>query len=247
MIKTLIIEDEHHNQEVLKKLLNRYHADIDIIGMADDVDSALENIKNNRPQLIFLDIELKLQSAFDLLDKIDCSNIFIIFTTAFQQYALKAIKYAAIDYLLKPIDIDELSEALETVRNKIASSVNNYSQIETLLTNLKKPNTRLAVPTVEGYDFIPIDDILYCEADGGYSTFFTKSGRKVVSSKSLKYYENVIESEILFRVSKSYIINTSYIKKYIKGKAPYIVMDNGESISVSQYTKSTLLDLIKSR
>jgi len=245
MLKALIVEDEHHNQEVLRKLLGRYHSDINIVGMAEDVEGAVLAIQNTKPDLIFLDIELKMKSAFDLLNRVDCSGIDIIFTTAFEQYALKAIKYAAIDYLLKPIDIDELSDALQTVRLKIMDKVDNYVQIQTLLANLKQPNTRLAIPTIEGFDFIPIEDILYCQADGSYSVFLTKVGKKIVSSKSLKYYENLVISEQLFRVSKSYIINLNYVKKFVKGKAPYIVMDNEVSISVSPYTKSALLELIK--
>ena len=245
MLRALIVEDEHHNQEVLRKLLERYHNDIQIVGMAEDVEEAILAIEKNKPDLIFLDIELKMKSAFDLLNRVDCTGIDIIFTTAFEQYAIKAIKYAAIDYLLKPIDIDELSEALKTVRNKVMNKVDNYVQIQTLLANLKQPNTRLTIPTVEGYDFIPIVDILYCQADGSYSVFLTKSGKKIVSSKSLKYYENLVISEQLFRVSKSYIINLNYVKKFVKGKSPYIVMDNEVSISVSPYTKSALLDLIK--
>ena len=245
MLKALIVEDEHHNQEVLRKLLGRYHSDVSIVGMAEDVEEAVLAIQNTKPDLIFLDIELKMKSAFDLLNRVDCSGIDIIFTTAFEQYALKAIKYAAIDYLLKPIDIDELSDALQTVRLKIMDKVDNYVQIQTLLANLKQPNTRLAIPTIEGFDFIPIEDILYCQADGSYSVFLTKEGKKIVSSKSLKYYENLVISEQLFRVSKSYIINLNYVKKFVKGKAPYIVMDNEVSISVSPYTKSALLELIK--
>jgi len=213
--------------------------------MVEDVEEAVLAIQNIKPDLIFLDIELKMKSAFDLLNRVDCSGIDIIFTTAFEQYALKAIKYAAIDYLLKPIDIDELSEALQAVRLKIMSKVGNYVQIQTLLANLKQPNTRLAIPTIEGFDFIPIEDILYCQADGSYSVFLTKKGKKIVSSKSLKYYENLVISEQLFRVSKSYIINLNYVKKFVKGRSPYIVMDNEVSISVSPYTKSALLELIK--
>jgi len=247
MIKTIIVEDEHHSQQVLKKLLNRFHSDIEVLAIVDDVETARIAVEKIKPDLIFLDIELKMKSAFDLLNQIDTSGMKIVFTTAFEQYAIRAIRYSAVDYLLKPIDIDELSEAMTSVRNKIKSNFNSSSQIETLLGNIKHKNSRLAIPTVEGFDFIAIEDVFYCQADGGYSIFVTSNKGKIVSSKPLKYYESLLNGSDLFRVSKSFIINVNYVSKFIKGKSPYIIMLNGLEVSVSPTSKLALLDLMQNK
>lgn len=245
MIKTIIVEDEPHSQNVLEKLLNKFHPEIQVIEKVDNVDDGITAIQNLKPKLIFLDIELKLKSAFDLLENIDCSNLQIIFTTAFEQYAIKAIRYAAVDYLLKPIDIEELSVAVKRVQGRIEKNSNSLNHIQTVLKNLQNPNSRIAIPTIEGFDFIPTDEILFCQADGGYSIFNLINEKQIISSKPLKYYEGIVDPACMLRISKSYMINVSQIKKYIKGKTPYVILLNGKSIDVSPSQKGRLLEMMK--
>ncbi len=245
MIKAIIVEDEPHSQELIEKLINRFHPSIKILDKADNVESAALAIESKKPNLIFLDIELKLKSAFDLLEMVDCSDIQIIFTTAFEQYAIKAIRYAAVDYLLKPIDIDELNDAIGRAAKKIEKNSNSLNHIETIIKNLQNPNSRIAIPTIEGFDFIPTEDIVYCQADGGYSIFNLKSNKQIVSSKPLIYYERIVDPTCLLRVSKSYMINISCIKKYVKGKTPYVILANNKSIDISPAQKNRLLELLK--
>ncbi len=242
MINAIIIEDEPRGQEVIIELLRQFQPSVNVLAVINNADDAVKAIAQLKPDMIFLDIELKLKSAFDVLDSVDCSNLHIIFTTAFEKYAIRAIKYAALDYLLKPIDIEELDQAIKKAQERINKKENNFEHIQTILSNLKKPNSRIAIPTVEGYDFIAIDQIMYCQADSGYSIFILKNSKKLVSSKPLKYYQNIVDQNILFRVSKSHLVNLAFIKKYVKGKTPYVILTNDESINVSINTKNTLLD-----
>lgn len=247
MINAIIVEDEPKGQEVIVELLRQFQSGINIIKVIDNAEDATKAINELNPDILFLDIELKLKSAFDILDSVDCSSIQIIFTTAFEKYAIRAIKYAALDYLLKPIDIDELDQAIKKAEERISKKESNFEHIQTILSNLKKPNSRIAIPTIEGYDFIAIDQITHCQADSGYSIFYLKNSKKIVSSKPLKYYQNIVDQNILFRVSKSHLVNLAFIKKYVKGKSPYIILTNDQSINVSINTKNTLLEKLHNK
>jgi len=216
---------------------------VNIVAEAGDANKGIEAILQAKPDLVFLDIEMPYGSAFDMLDKLYPVNFEIIFVTAFNSYMLKAFKYSALDYLLKPVNIEELITAV----NKAADKVNfkNFNkQIFNLLENLKKaqPSTsRLAIPSQGGLAFIQVDDIIRCQAEGGYTFFFTKTREKVVSVKNIKEYEELLPDSVFFRIHNSHLINLNYIRKYHKGRGGYVEMEDGFMIEVATRRKDEFL------
>ncbi len=243
MMRTLLIDDEPKNIRILKKLLEDYCPGIDVIGDAGDARSAYTLIKETNPDLVFLDIEIPYGNAFDLLDKLVPVNFGIIFITAFDGYTLKAFKYSAIDYLLKPVDIEELKAAVK----KASSQVNNRNfnqQLGNLLNNLRTNQLalqKIAVPSMEGIVFMNVEEIIRCEANGSYTIIYAVGTEKIVASKSIKEYEDMLPPGIFCRIHNSHIINLNRIKKYHKGRGGYVIMDDGSTIEVASRRKDDFL------
>ena len=235
-MNAIIVEDEKHNRETLKNLLEEFCEGVNVIAMAASVSEAVEKIRANRPEVVFLDIELQAGTGFDVLNALNDLNFDVIFTTAFEQYALRAIKYSSIDYLLKPIDLEELQEAVKNARAKKDREA-YHKQLELLLNNLDKPkeaNNNICLYTSDGIEFIKIRDILYCEAAGSYTTFVLIGNKKIVVSKNLKEYENLLPEEIFMRVHNSFLINLHEVRKFVKSEGGHIIMNNDAMISISQ-------------
>ena len=246
MIRTIIVEDEPKNLKILQKLITEYCPEIDLIGSAPNVDSAYELIMKENPDLLVLDIELIFGNAFDLLDKLKPLRFEVIFVTAYGDYALKALKYSALDYLLKPINIEELKQAVQkAVERNNLKDIND--KLNNLLYNLHKPQeklTRLAIPTADGLVFIPFNDIIQLQASGGYTFVFTDKN-KIVASKNIKEYEEMLPESIFCRVHHSHIINLNAVKNYQKGRGGYVVMTDGTRIEVATRRKDYLLQKLK--
>lgn len=243
MIRALLIDDEPKNNRILKLMLEEFCPQVQIEGQADNAEDGIKLIKEMEPDLVFLDIEMPYGSGFDLLDKLKPVRFEIIFITAFNNYSLKAIKYSALDYLLKPVNIDELIAAVAKASEKVESR-NVNARIENLLYNLKKPQQglqKIALPSKEGYVFIALSDIIRCESKSGYTTFFIKDMEKIVSSKNIKEYEPLVTDDIFFRVHNSHIINLNFVKKYHKGRGGYIEMEDGTLIEVATRRKDELM------
>jgi len=243
MIKTLIVDDEEKSRITLKNLIAMYCPDISIINMCDSVDSAYFSIQNEMPDLVFLDIEMPFQNGFKLLEKIDNPSFNVIFTTAYDHYAIKAIKYSALDYLLKPIDSDELVNAINKISAKQVVASPKKQNIEMLLSNLKTKgnNAIIAVPTFEGLQMINANDIIRCVADENYTHIFLKNKSKLTISRILKEYEELLSDFNFFRVHNSCLINLSHVVKYIKGDGGYVVMTDDSIVEVSRRKKTDLL------
>ena len=240
-LKTIIVEDEARGRNALKAMLNPI-LDVKFMGEAANVDEAIKLIDLSEPDLVLLDIEMPFKNGFDLLAAIPNRKFDVIFTTAYDSYAIKAFKFSAIDYLLKPIDPEDLKSAIEKTIAKRQNNIHQPQlQINNLLENLKsinKQNFKLSLPTFEGSLFIPIDDIIRCESDANYTRFHIKNEPKpVMVSKTLKEYDELLTDYGFCRVHHSHLINLKFIKKYIKGEGGIVVMLDGAEVEVSRRKK----------
>jgi len=243
MIESIIVDDEPKNIHVLKKMLNEFCDEVDVVAEARDAQQAIALIQQHSPGLVFLDIEMPFGNAFDILDKLMPVNFEVIFITAFNEYALKAFKYSALDYLLKPININELKIAVGKATSSI-NSKNIGSQLKNLLDNLQNKNEalrKIAFPSKEGLVFIPMGDIIRCEASGSYTNIFIKGKEKIISSKSVKEYEEMLPEAVFFRIHHSHIINLTEIKKYHRGRGGHVEMSDGAFIDVAVRRKEEFL------
>lgn len=243
MIRALLIDDEPKNNRILKLMLEEFCPQVVVKGQADNVEEGEILIEKEEPDLIFLDIEMPFGSGFDLLDKVKSVIFEVIFITAFNNYSLKAIKYSALDYLLKPVNIDELIQAVNKASERIANR-NTNTRIENLLFNLRRTQSgmqKLALPSKEGYLFVALPDIIRCESKGGYTIFHVKGMDKVISSKGIKEYEPLMADDMFFRIHNSHIINLNHIKKYHRGRGGFVEMEDGTMLEVASRRKEELM------
>jgi two-component system LytT family response regulator len=241
MIKSLIVDDEKNSRELLKNLLEKNcPLDIEIVGLAENIDKAEAIVRSQNPQLIFLDIELSGNTGFDLLEKIQDLKFDVIFTTAFDHYALRAIKYSALDYLLKPIDLDELKLAIEKIKAK-QNKETSLNQLQLLLQNFKQPDNNLnkiSLPTIHGHEIIYLKDIIRLESEDHYTTFFTIHNKKYMVSSTLRHYEEMLPQDKFFRLHNSHIINTDHVSRITK--EGFVMMVDGSTVEVSRRKKDLL-------
>jgi len=243
-MKAIIIDDEKKAQEVLAKMLNKYCDEIDIIAVADGVTTGLEAIRTHQPNLIFLDIQMDDGTGFDLLNKLTKQNFHLVFTTAFDAFALKGFKYSAMDYLLKPIDPDEL---INTVDRCLSAPSKNSVQQSALLQEYMKTKTfnKIALPEIDGINYVEVKQIIRCEADINYTIFYMVEGKKIVVAKTLKTYHESLCNEQFIRIHKSHIINLTYVVKYFKGDGGEIEMSDGSILPVARKMKNLLLKALE--
>ena len=242
MINAIIIDDEKKCVSLLSKTIEKTLPEITICGVANNAEDGIRLIKQFEPELVFLDIEMPQMTGFDMLASLDEINFDVIFTTAYNQYAIKAIRFSALDYLLKPVDEEELKQAIARFKQKL--KVNKNEQINQLFDNLKQLNksySKISVSTSEGVIFIAISDILYCEATGSYTQFYLKNNEKLLTSKTLKDYEEMLDGHQFFRIHHSYLINLNEIKRYIRGEGGTVIMSNGNEVLVSRRKKEEFI------
>ena len=245
MISTVVIEDEGHSRKMLVEMLHENCMQINVVGEAESVKTGLAAIAEQRPQLVFLDIELKSETSFQILEQVPKINFELIFTTAFDHYALNAIKICAIDYLLKPIDLNELRVVVAKAEKRI-NRVYLNKNLEVLLTNIKTRSQyshRIALSAPEGLVFVNVSDIIYCESDGPYTKFIFKHADKIVTSIHLKEYEDLLSGYDFFRIHKSSLVNLQEIQKYIRGDGGQLIMSNGVILSLSKQCKEDFLHI----
>lgn len=250
-IKALIVDDEFQSRNLLSNLLHQYFPDIKLVGEASTVEKALHEIEIHRPDMVFLDIQMNGETGFDLLNRLPDIHFDFIFTTAFDSYAIKAFRFNAIDYLLKPIVPEELIEAVNKVKRKTASVLNaSKGQLEQLyqdMLNPQKIHDKIAIPTMEGYLVIPVNDIVYCQASSNYTEFHLVNKRRILSSYTLKQYDEILTKQSFFRAHRSFLINLAHIKMYRKGEGGEIVMSNDHEIELSRTHKDEFLHLLNIR
>lgn len=218
MIRAVVIDDEKPSREVICNYLAEYCSEIEVVATAGSVKTAYKTIKKHAPDLIFLDIELGDGRGFDLLGMFEKSDFRIVFVTAYSEHAVKAFRFSAVDYLLKPVKIDELIEAVGKVKNLNGTSLNSQN-MSALLKNFNTPAQALptlVIPHIKGFEVLKISDIIMCKADGYCTNFFLINNRKIVSSKNLKQYEELLSEYNFIRVHHSYIVNLNHVCSYTK-------------------------------
>lgn len=242
MISAIIVDDEPYSCEALASLLEKYCPEVKVIDICYSGMDALKSISEYHPQIVFLDIELPQMNGFELLERLPSIDFELIFTTSYDQYAIKAIRWSALDYLLKPIDREELQRA---VQKAVHSKKHPLPlQIEMLLQKLNQPSpavNKIAIPTLEGLHMVLVDSIVFCESDSNYTKFILKNDKKIIASKSLKEVEEMLEDHTFARVHHSFLVNLNEVEKYIKGDGGYLMMSNGATVDVSRSRKEILL------
>lgn len=244
-MKAIIVDDEQRGRESLQKLLEMYCKHVEVVAMASNVEEAHQLIVSHKPHVVFLDIEMPGGHGFMLLDKFQERSFKVIMTTAFEDYAIKAIKHHAFDYLLKPIDIDELVFAIDTAKKDLDKEMPSPSIEPGALTPQRLTlSGRIALPVKDGIFYLVVSDLVRIESDGGYSTFFAKDGAKYLVAKNLKDYEDILPEKSFFRVHKSHLINMDKVKKYIRTDGNFIEMEDGSVVEIARRKKDEFLQLM---
>lgn len=239
-IRALIVDDESNSRLTLKNMLLNFCQGVDVVGLAASVKEAYQLASTLQPDVVFLDIEMPKENGFQLLEYYEEVPFEVVFTTAYDQYAVKAFRFSAVDYLLKPIDLKELRDAIVKIAKKNVKQRKQH--FETLQHNISKKIQKIALPTLEGFIFIDIEDIFYCEASNNYTVFHSEKNGRIIVSKTLKEYDELLSSYNFFRVNRSFLINMAYIKEYKKARTPIILMKNGASIALSTTRRKDFLD-----
>lgn len=246
MLKAIIVDDELHCSESLETLLKRYCPEVEVVSICNSGAKALKEIQSLNPQLVFLDIEMPHMNGFELIEKLPVINFDLVFTTSYDQYAIKAIKLSALDYLLKPVDREELKKAVHKVLQKQQPPL--PQQLEILLQKMHQPvnpHLKIAIPTMEGLQMIQIDSIISCTSDSNYTNFHLKNKQKLTASRTLKETEELLEGRSFVRVHNSYLVNLNEIQKYVKGEGGYLIMSDGTHVDVSRSRKEMLLQKLQ--
>ncbi|MEO8149066.1 MAG: LytTR family DNA-binding domain-containing protein [Bacteroidia bacterium] len=247
MHSTIIVDDEPDQQDILSTMLERNFPEYNVSRRCNSVMEALEYIPKVKPELVFLDVMMPPKTGFDLLNELKEINFEVVFCTSYEEYALRALKMSAVDFLLKPFGPDDLKIALEKFEEKILLK-KNLQHIEALLHNINNNTTgkaKIALPTLSGFVFAEVDDIVHCVSDNVYTTFYFTNKTKQMVSRGMKECEELLNSYNFFRVHTSHLINLSYIKEYIKGDGGQVKMVDGSMIDVSRRRKEEFLSALK--
>ena len=245
MIKAIIIDDEVHCLDTLSILLQEYCTDVRVLQQCKSGDEGLLAINTHHPDLVFLDVEMPGMNGFDLLEKFKEIPFSVIFTTGYDEYAIRAIHISALDYLLKPIAPSDLTAAVKKLNTRRKRPT--HEQFGILLDKMNNPLNgiaKIAIPTFDGFELVAAESIIACKADDNYTHFYTRNAREIVACRTLKQVEEILESFPYFlRVHHSYLVNLNEVVKYIRGEGGYLVMSDGRSVNVSRSRKESLLRL----
>lgn len=245
MIRAIIIDDEESGVQLLSKLIRKRHPEITLLEPAFDMEEAIQAIDRHKPDLLFLDIRLGTDNGFDVLEKTVFKDYHVIFVTAYGQYALKAIKKAALDYLLKPIDMEDLERAITRFKNaQKPAGIAQLQAIKTVFDDQKRYQ-KLVIPTKDGFEFVNKADVLYAIADENYTSIHLATKRSRFASKNLGYFEQLLSPPSFFRIHKSHLINLSEVAQYEHGNGGFVKMSDGKRLEVSRRKKKELLSLLE--
>jgi two-component system, LytTR family, response regulator len=244
MLTAIIIDDEQKGRIALRQKLQDYCATVQLTGEAENGEEGIKLIEKNKPDIVFLDIEMPRMDGFEMLHRLPEKKFHLIFTTAYDQYAIKAFKVAAFDYLLKPVDIEELKSAISKIHTLSPNITEKKLAVLEHSLDGKNVFSKIAIPTLDGLLFFNIRDIIHLEANSNYTIIYFKDHPKLTASKTLKDFEELLPSNIFFRTHHSHIINLSYIKRYLKGDGGQIEMQNGNFVDVARRKKDEFLKII---
>ncbi len=239
LLKAILVEDEETSREILRNYVAKYCPKVTIVGEASSVDEALTLIRNNDLDLVFLDVEMPHGNAFDLLEQVGDRTFETVFVTAYNHYAVDALNHHASYYLLKPVSIDELIKAVDYVVE--IKSKENALENKVLKTSALNTQGKITIPVQDGFEVLPVSDILYCQADDNYTQIFMIEGGRKLVSKTLKYFEAALTDFGFARIHKSYLVNVNEITGYKKGKGGSVILSSGKEVMVSASQKSNLL------
>jgi len=242
MMRVVIIDDEAGARNNLRTLIHSRFPEIEVLGEADGVSTGQKLIETSRPDLAFLDVQMQDGTGFDLLAGLTRDDLQVVFVSAHDHFAITAIKFSAIDYLLKPVEEEELRVTLEKIR-QYREGNDIKMKLELLLGNLRRVD-KIALPSFQGIEFVRLDDIIRCESDNNYTMFYLTGGTKILVSKTLREYEDMLEARGFFRTHKSHLINLKYLKKYIKGEGGSVILDDGSEVLVSRRRKEDFLRML---
>ncbi len=248
ILKAIIIDDEARSRKALETALKDYCPSVEVISIAETPEKGIEAILANKPDIVFLDVQMPGMSGFDLLSHFPVIDFDIVFITAHDHYAIKAIRFSALDYLLKPIQIDELMTAIKKAEEKKNNRHTNW-QYKSLYENVKNNQNKsgsIAVPTGNGLLFIKTENIIRCEAEGNYVIIYQSGIEKILITKKLGDIESLLNEKEFFRVHNSHIVNLAHIKKYVKGDGGYVIMSDNSTVDVARRKKEEFLQMLNS-
>lgn len=246
MITSIIIDDEADGREALRIAVERYCPDISLAGIYSTPEEGLQGIRSLCPQLVFLDVQMPNLSGFDILQQLSPIGFEVIFVSAYDQYAIKAIRFSALDYLLKPIDVDDLMHAVNRVKERLEQKALPYSY-ESVLHNIRHATNKtekIAIPSLNGIDFFQADDIIYLSASGSYTNIYLKDGRQHLASRNLKDFENLLSDSGFCRVHHSYLINIKHVIRYVRGEGGHVILTGDHQVVISRRKKDEFLAML---
>lgn len=244
LVRSLLIDDESYARQNLRRVIDVACPEIRVVGEADSVKSGKDAIRSLKPDLVFLDVEMNDGEGFDLLRQLPDIPFRVIFVTAYEKYALRAIRFSALDFLLKPVQKEDLLAAIAKLKN--VHGPDYQRKINLLMGNRPSP-TRIALPVIDGYVFIDVESVIRCEADGNYTRFFLDNGEKIMVTRTLKEYEDILEAAGFFRLHHSHLVNLQSIVRYKKGEGGSVILKDGTELEVARRRKDDFLKMIGQR
>ena len=243
MIRSIIIDDEQHCIRALLNDLQKNCPSVEVVDTCNSAKEGMLSIKKNKPDLIFLDVEMPWMNGFEMLELLGDLSSSIIFTTAHDEFAAKAFRISAVDYLLKPVDANDLKAAVQKVERKMSEG-GSLEHISNLLRNIRQPSgdQKIALPQREGYEFVEVSSILYCLAEGAYTKVILENKRSMLISRALGDVEELLPPDIFQRIHHSSLVNISYISQFLRTDGGYVVLGNGEKLAVSKSKKDSLME-----
>jgi two-component system LytT family response regulator len=246
MITSIIVDDEPYCCETLELMIGRFCPALEVRAICNSGSEALKAVSQHKPDLVFLDIEMPFMNGFEFLENLSAINFDLIFTTSYDQYAIKAIRFSALDYLLKPIDREELVQAVAKISERHRSP--SKGQLELLLQKYHFPQgnlKKIALPTMEGLQMVEVDNIISCSSESNYTNVYLKNNKKITVSRTMKDIEELLADYSFLRVHNSFMVNLNEVERYVKGEGGYLQMSDNSTIDVSRSRKETLLSKLQ--
>jgi len=245
-MRAILVDDELANLENLQVLLAKNCLNVKVVALANNINEAFEKVNLHRPDLLFLDIQMGKTTGFDLLNLLAEKSFEVIFVTAYDNYGIQAVKFAALDYLLKPVDPDELKAAVTKAENRMASKING-EQLNFLLNQIKRTEPavpKIALPQQHEIRYVSVDDVVRCVADNTYTFFYLSSGEKILISKPLKEYSDLLKPQGFVRAHQSHLVNPKFVKSWLKEDGGMLLMNNGDKIPVSKPNREMVKEVL---
>ncbi len=244
MLTCIIIDDVEMCREALKDLLTENFNEISILAVLNSAEEGIHYLKNDQPDVVFLDVEMPGMSGFDMLTKLGEVNFEVVFTTSHEKYSMQALKTSALDFLLKPVQLNDLRISVHKIGNRLKPDVKLVEMLTKMIAGIKNKIKRIALPTMEGLIFVQVDEIMHCDADDNNTMIYFDSGKKMLITKTLKNVEELLTGDDFVRIHNSHLVNINHIRKYVRGNGGHVVMNNNNTLSVARARKESFLDKI---